>query len=160
MLSIRLSPCINGWRDLSVDVATNGFGMQSCLWKFKFFCGKCSKMLFWQGRSWSKGNGLVTLVALFAKTLSLLSIFSILVRLLMLSGELLGLFWVLILCPNNGSQYFSWCYSFLPDGEKFYTVGLAAITWAIWNARNWATFEHKMTKTAFEIVFPACTFLI
>lgn len=38
-------------------------------------CAKCSKMLFWQGRTWSKGNGLVTLVALFAKTLILLSIF-------------------------------------------------------------------------------------
>uniref|UniRef100_A0A453DCF0 Uncharacterized protein n=1 Tax=Aegilops tauschii subsp. strangulata TaxID=200361 RepID=A0A453DCF0_AEGTS len=38
---------------------------------------------------------------------------------------------------------------FLPDGEKFYTFGLAAICWAIWNCRNQATFEGKKIKDSF-----------
>lgn len=61
------------------------------------------------------------------------------------------------LCPNNRLQYYSWCYYFLPGGEKFYIVSLAAITWAIWNG---VTFECKMIKTPFEISFSACSFLI
>lgn len=39
-------------------------------------------------------------------------------------------------------------------------VGLAAVTWAIWLAHNRATFEKKMTKMPFEIVFSACSFLL
>lgn len=63
------------------------------------------------------------------------------------------------LCPNNLWQYFSWCYIFLPDGVKFYTFGLAAICWAIWNCRNRATFERKTLKNPFDVVFSACGFL-
>ena len=64
------------------------------------------------------------------------------------------------LCPNNLWQYFSWCYIFLPDGAKFYTFGLAAICWAIWNCRNQATFEHKSLKSPFNVVYAACGFLM
>ncbi|XBH97563.1 hypothetical protein VPH35_127217 [Triticum aestivum] len=49
---------------------------------------------------------------------------------------------------------------FLPGFEKIYTVGLAAICWAIWLARNRATFERKWINSPFEIVFTACAFLI
>ena len=52
------------------------------------------------------------------------------------------------LCPDNGWQYFS-CYSFLHGRERFHNVGLAAI----WFARYRATFEHKIVKTPFEIIF-------
>ena len=62
-------------------------------------------------------------------------------------------------CPNNIWQYFSWCYSFLPDGEKFYTFGLAALCWAIWNCRNQATFEQKKLKTPFAVIYSACGFI-
>uniref|UniRef100_A0A453P103 Uncharacterized protein n=1 Tax=Aegilops tauschii subsp. strangulata TaxID=200361 RepID=A0A453P103_AEGTS len=41
-----------------------------------------------------------------------------------------------------------------------YTVGLAATCWAIWLARNRATFEKKQIKTPFEIVFSLCSFLL
>lgn len=47
------------------------------------------------------------------------------------------------LCPNNLCQFYAWCYVFLPGGERFFTTGLAAICWAIWNCRNRATFEMK-----------------
>ena len=62
------------------------------------------------------------------------------------------------LCPNNIWQFFSRCYVFLPD--RFYTFGLAAVCWAIWNSRNQVTFEHKQLKTPFNVVYSACGFLI
>lgn len=40
-----------------------------------------------------------------------------------------------------------------------YTVGLAAICWAIWLARNRTTFERKWINSPFEIAFTACAFL-
>ena len=64
------------------------------------------------------------------------------------------------MCPNNRWQFFAWCNKFLPNGDRFYIVGLAAVTWAIRLARNRATFEHKKVKTPFEIVFPTCSFLL
>ena len=63
-------------------------------------------------------------------------------------------------CPSNYWQYFVWCNKFLPGKQKFYTVGLAAVCWAIWLARNRATFEKKQIKTPFEIVFSLCSFLL
>ena len=64
------------------------------------------------------------------------------------------------LCPNNAWQFYVWCNMFLPNGARFYTVGLAAVTWGIWLARNKATFEKKLIKSPFEIVFSACSFLL
>ena len=64
------------------------------------------------------------------------------------------------LCPKNCWQFFVWCYSFIPDYERFYTVVLGAVTWSIWLARNRATFENKMIKSPFEIVYSACSFLL
>ena len=64
------------------------------------------------------------------------------------------------LCPSNYWQFFVWCHSFLPGYESFYTVALGDVTWAIWLARNKATFEKKMIKSPFEIVFTAVSFLL
>ncbi|KAF6992253.1 hypothetical protein CFC21_009265 [Triticum aestivum] len=64
------------------------------------------------------------------------------------------------LCPNNAWQYYVWCNMFLPNGTKFFTVGLTAVTWAIWLVRNRATFEKKLIKSPFEFVFSACSFLL
>ncbi|XBI00997.1 hypothetical protein VPH35_129882 [Triticum aestivum] len=61
--------------------------------------------------------------------------------------------------PNNLCQFYSWCYAFLPHGERHFTVGLAAVYWAIWNRRNQATFEFKKLSSPFEIIFMACTHL-
>ena len=46
-------------------------------------------------------------------------------------------------CPNSVWQYYAWMYRFLPGLDKIYTVGLAAICWAIWLALNHATFKNK-----------------
>lgn len=48
---------------------------------------------------------------------------------------------------------------FLPGLAKTYTVGLLAICWSVWSARNRATFERKWINTPFEIVFTTCAFL-
>ncbi|XP_044962439.1 uncharacterized protein LOC123413571 isoform X2 [Hordeum vulgare subsp. vulgare] len=45
--------------------------------------------------------------------------------------------------PNNIWQFFLWCFMFLPNGARFFTFGLAAVCWALWNCRNRATFENK-----------------
>ncbi|XBH95920.1 hypothetical protein VPH35_086409 [Triticum aestivum] len=63
------------------------------------------------------------------------------------------------LCPNNLCQFYSWCYAFIPQGEWCFTMGLAAVCWAIWNRRNQATFEFKKMSSPFEIVFNACMHL-
>lgn len=62
-------------------------------------------------------------------------------------------------CPKNMWQYFAWCYMFIPDGEKFYTFGLAAMCWALWNCRNKLTFEYKQMRSPFEVVYSACGYL-
>ena len=63
------------------------------------------------------------------------------------------------LCPNNMWQAYSWCHSFFPEGEVFYTMGIAAICWAIWTCRNRATFEFIPLKSPFECTFSTCALL-
>ena len=50
-------------------------------------------------------------------------------------------------------------YMFLPDGEKFYTFGLAGFCWAMWINRNSVTFESKQMRSPFDVVYSACGFL-
>ncbi|KAI4997425.1 hypothetical protein ZWY2020_052767 [Hordeum vulgare] len=61
--------------------------------------------------------------------------------------------------PNSMWQYYAWINTFLPSCDNTYTVGLATICWAIWLARNHATFEKKWINNPFEIVFTACSFM-
>ncbi|KAF7048897.1 hypothetical protein CFC21_057551 [Triticum aestivum] len=63
------------------------------------------------------------------------------------------------LCPNNTWQAYVWCFTFFPGGEDFYTVGIAAMCWAIWTSRNRATFEFKPLKNPFECVFTTCALM-
>ena len=41
----------------------------------------------------------------------------------------------------------------------FHVVGLAAICWAIWKARNKTCFEKKLIRDPSEIIFHSCSFL-
>ncbi|XBI81107.1 hypothetical protein VPH35_090095 [Triticum aestivum] len=63
------------------------------------------------------------------------------------------------LCPDNLWQAYVWCYTFFPGGDVFYTVGIAALCWAIWTCRNQATFEHTPLKPPFECIFSVCALL-
>jgi hypothetical protein len=61
--------------------------------------------------------------------------------------------------PLSYDQFWVWVTSALPGGEGFHMLGLAAISWAIWKARNRACFEKKLIKHPIEIIFSACTFM-
>lgn len=52
-------------------------------------------------------------------------------------GSLFGTFMI----PNSLWQFFVWMHVFLPGGDCFFVVGLAAVTWATWNYQNRVTFE-------------------
>ena len=62
-------------------------------------------------------------------------------------------------CPNNIWQYFSWCHCYLPDRDRFYTFGLAALCWAMWNCRNKKIFELKELRSPFDVVCSACGYI-
>lgn len=61
--------------------------------------------------------------------------------------------------PSNLNQYWNWIKLSIPDGNQFYTFGLAAISWAIWKARNKACFEFKLIKHPAEILCHACALM-
>jgi hypothetical protein len=65
-----------------------------------------------------------------------------------------------ILCPRNLWQSIVWFYRFLPGGDSFYMIGLAAVCWSIWTVRNKATFENHVVKSPVEAVFTICSFLL
>jgi hypothetical protein len=50
-------------------------------------------------------------------------------------------------------QYWVWIKSALPGDEQVYMLGVAAICWAIWKARNKTCFEKKRIKNPAEIIF-------
>lgn len=49
--------------------------------------------------------------------------------------------------PSNINQYWKWIDKYLPQLKQIHGFGLAAICWAIWNARNRACFEKKTYQT-------------
>jgi hypothetical protein len=61
--------------------------------------------------------------------------------------------------PKHYEQFWPWVAVALPGGEKFHMLGLAAICWAIWKARNRACFEKKLIKNPIEIIFSACALM-
>jgi hypothetical protein len=44
-------------------------------------------------------------------------------------------------------------------GEKFHTLGIAAICWSIWKARNKLCFEGKWVKNPLSIICHACALM-
>jgi hypothetical protein len=61
--------------------------------------------------------------------------------------------------PEHYEQFWPSVAVALPGGEKFHMLGLAAICWAIWKARNRACFEKKLIKNPIEIIFSACALM-
>jgi hypothetical protein len=56
-------------------------------------------------------------------------------------------------------QFWCWCEKYMPKNSKFYMVGLAAICWAIWQARNNVCFERKKIRSPTEIICSASSLL-
>jgi hypothetical protein len=61
--------------------------------------------------------------------------------------------------PNYINQCWTRCEKWLPGGEKFHTLGIVAICWSIWKARNKLCFEGKMVKTPLSIICNACALM-
>jgi hypothetical protein len=51
--------------------------------------------------------------------------------------------------PSNLNQFWVWCEKFLPVNRNLHTVGLAAICWALWQARNLVCFEKKKNQISY-----------
>jgi len=56
------------------------------------------------------------------------------------------------------AQFWMWISSILQHSKQFHMVGLAAICWAIWKARNNICFEKKIIRST-EIVCSVISFL-
>lgn len=54
--------------------------------------------------------------------------------------------------PSSLNQGWNWCEKWLPQGKKFHLWGMSAICWAIWKARNRASFEGYAIKNPIEIL--------
>jgi hypothetical protein len=44
-------------------------------------------------------------------------------------------------------------------GDKVYMLGLSAVCWALWTARNKRCFEKKHISGPGEIIYSACMFM-
>ncbi|RCV39865.1 hypothetical protein SETIT_9G004500v2 [Setaria italica] len=61
--------------------------------------------------------------------------------------------------PSSHDQFWVWVTSTIPRFQHFHMVGLLAICWALWNARNRVCFKGKMTRSPTEIICSASSFL-
>jgi hypothetical protein len=56
-------------------------------------------------------------------------------------------------------QYWQWIKMSLLGGDSVYMLGVAAICWAIWMARNMTCFEKELVNNFMDIVFSACSLM-
>lgn len=61
--------------------------------------------------------------------------------------------------PKNLKQCWVWFEKWLPGAKKFYALGISAICWAIWKARNRSCFEGKILMKPIEILCHACALM-
>lgn len=61
--------------------------------------------------------------------------------------------------PSSFDQYWVWIDRRLGTRKQFFMVGLAAICWAIWKARNAFCFEKKLTRLPTEIICSVSSFV-
>lgn len=119
-------------------------------------------MLFLQRKIWGKGNGKETLHAisvikietsnhLFFECSVATSVWGI-VGICLRSNHI----------PRSLAQYYRWITLILPHGESVYSVGAAAICWAIWKSRNRVCSDKKkLLHSPVEMAYLAlvCSFL-
>lgn len=61
--------------------------------------------------------------------------------------------------PTSFDQSWRWCARWIPKGNQFHAVGIAAICWAIWKRRNKVCFEGKKLHNPLEIISHACALM-
>lgn len=52
-----------------------------------------------------------------------------------------------------------WCNTWLPGDKKLHVVGIAAVCWAIWKARNGLCFDGKQKQNPASIICHACALM-
>jgi len=57
-------------------------------------------------------------------------------------------------------QFWVWINNCLLNEKQFHMMGLAAILWALWRARNNACFEKKLTRSLTETVCSVCSSIV
>jgi hypothetical protein len=61
--------------------------------------------------------------------------------------------------PSSIDRCWLWFEKWLPGGKKFHTLGIVAICWAMWKARNKLCFEGKSVQNPISIVCHACALM-
>ena len=116
-------------------------------------------MRFWQKIIWSKGSGKEIQLATFVLIMNLCLTYSSNAAQLRLCGQL----WQNALgatnVPRSFDQCWNWCDKWLPAGKQFHTVGIAAVCWAIWKARNKVCFEGNPLLNPIAIICHACALM-
>jgi hypothetical protein len=62
--------------------------------------------------------------------------------------------------PTSFAQFWLWAQKYMANGSIFHMVGLAAVVWAIWRARNNICFEKKFIRSPTEIICSALSFIL
>ena len=61
--------------------------------------------------------------------------------------------------PTSFDQSWRWCEQWIPKGNQFYAVGIAATCWSIWKMRKIICFDGKKFHNPLEIVSHACALM-
>jgi hypothetical protein len=61
--------------------------------------------------------------------------------------------------PRSFSQCWNWCECWLPVGQKFHVIGIAAVCWAIWKTQNNVCFQGKIITSPITIVCYTCSLI-
>jgi hypothetical protein len=69
-----------------------------------------------------------------------------------------GVWWSYAFISHLGlyAQFWQWILRALQGGEDAYMLGLSAICWAIWKARNNICFDKKIIRRSCNLIFLAC----
>jgi glucose dehydrogenase len=54
----------------------------------------------------------------------------------------------------------AWLHAYSPGFERFYTIIIAAICWAVWNVRNKITFDKHILRSPSEISYFAVALIV
>lgn len=57
--------------------------------------------------------------------------------------------------PGGLDNCWSWLDIWCPMGKDFHVLGVAAVCWSLWDARNKACFDKKLIRSPIEIVYHA-----
>lgn len=77
-----------------------------------------------------------------------------------LCGGLLAKWLVLPVAPIPFGNAWLGYTLFLPGGDKFYMICIAAVCWGVWTVRNKITFDNHVVRSPVGIIFTICSFIL